>query len=114
MGYYEDIETHLSKSGVTTEQGTVDAGMTVSFVGGSVATWAEITNLLTLPANYEDLSISLLDGHTASVYGFDAENTVVYLDDDGSQKWVHCFKYADGTDYASGKTIMTPAVGLRV
>ena len=114
MGYFEDIETELGKSGAQTEQGDPGSEMTIDFVNGEVTDWADITALLTLPADYEDLNISLLDGQTCSVYGFDAENTVVLLNDDTSQKWCHCFKYADATDYGTGKTLQTPAVGLRV
>ena len=113
MGYFEDIETALGVSGNQTEQGDPISGMSIDFVSGAVTDWANITALLTLPADYEDLSISLIDGATVSVYGFDAENTVVHLNDDGSQKWCHCVKYIDGTDYAAGKVIMAPAAELR-
>ena len=88
--------------------------MTVTYVGDNIATWTEITDLLALPANYEDLNISLTNGSTLSVYGFDAENTVVILDDDGTQKSCHCFVYADATDYDTGKSLQTPDQSLRV
>ena len=114
MTIYGDIETELGATGHQTEQGDPDSGMTIDYVNGLITLWSDITDLLTLPADYEDLSISLLDGATVSVYGFDAENTVIYLNDDGTTKWCHCFKYADATDYGTGKTLQTPAVGLRV
>ena len=114
MGFYEDIETELAVSGISTMQGDTQSGMTISYAYGSIELWSDITDLLTLPADFEDLNISLVGGVTISLYGFDAENTVVYLNDDGTTKWCHCFKYADATDYGTGKTLQTPDAGLRV
>lgn len=114
MGYFEDIGTQLGVGSYSTQSQDTGLVLNVDFVSGPVAAWSDITSLLTLPADFEDLNIALVDGQTCSLYGFDAENTVVMLNDDGSQKWCHCTRYANGSDYTSGKTILTPPVGLRV
>ena len=114
MTVVSDIETELGETKYTTDQGPTESTWSADMVDGSITAWSDITDLLTLPADFEDLNISLIAGGTMSLYGFDSENTLVILGDLDSVKWCHCFEYADGTDYASGKTEMTPASELRV
>lgn len=114
MGYFEDVETELGKTGVGSEWGTIDSGVPVQYVGGPVALFTDITQHLTLPSSSDDTGISLLDGASVDIYCFDAENTVIYLTDDGSQKWVHCTKFDVPADYTANRDNLKPDVGLRV
>jgi hypothetical protein len=113
MGYFENITADLDQSPYTTQQGDPENGMDVELVEGDIVAWSDITSLLTLPADYEDLSISMLDGSVLSVYGFDVERTVVMLYAEGPSNVCMCFKYGNATDYEAGKALLTPAAELR-
>lgn len=114
MTVMSDIETELGVTKSSVDQGDdVSGWVTVNAATEAISAWADITALLPT-ADYTDLNISMLDGSTVSVYGFDSENTVVVLYDDGaSLLWCHCFEYANATDYGEGKTLQTPASELR-
>jgi len=114
VSIFSDIETEIGSTGYQTTNGATDSSLTVDYVGGVISAFSDVTDLMTLPADYEDTGITLIGGDAVSVYGDDAENTVVVLNDDGVDKWVHVFRYADASDYGDGKVLNTPAVGLRV
>lgn len=118
MGVINDIETQLGEVIYQTLQGPADAFMQIDYVNGSISAFSDITDILSLPADFEDVNISLTNGSTVSLYGFDAENTLVVLTsqsvDEDTLVWCHCFKYGSAQDYATGKTLQTPDISLRV
>jgi len=115
MTIFSDIESQLSISGQSTEHDDAGVLTPVDFVSGAISDYADITQHLTLPADFEDLNIDLAGtDDTLSIYGDDAENTLVMISVTEGTMWGHAFKYADATDYAAGKALLVPAGGLRV
>jgi hypothetical protein len=113
MGIYETLETHLEAEGYPTTQGN-DSSIPVEYFSGVIASFSEIEDLLSLPADFEDLDIALTNGGVTSLYGDETEFTLVSLWDLGQDKWCLCFKYADIGDYNAGKATQVPAVEERV
>ena len=118
MTIINDLATILGQDVYETSQGNPDTAATIDYVNGSISAFSDITNELTLPADFEDTNIVLTDGSTMSLYGFDSENTLVLLSEqevEGSPLiWCHCFKYANSPDYEECKTLHTPDISLRV
>lgn len=114
MTILADIETLVGAEASTTQQGGDDDNWPCEILTSGVDSWSAVTTLLTLPADDEDLSMTLTSGETCSVYGFPSENTVVVLYDNGEDSWMHCCVYEDSTGYEAGLEVMTPPMSIRV
>jgi len=114
MGIHEDITTQLSAAGISTNQGTPPDRFPVEYVSGAITAFTDITDLLTLPMDFEDTAIELTNGQTLSIYGDTTEFTLVMVLDDGADKWGYSCKYTNLDDYNAGKGFLVPAAELRV
>lgn len=82
----------------------------VNMVYGTISDYADITDILTLPASFEDLDITITNGSLMSIYAFDQDLTIVILSEQGEAKNCSAFLYNDLDSYESAIELLTPAM----
>jgi hypothetical protein len=119
MGLFEDIETELGVEGYPTIHLLADnEEVNVDLCSGPIAALADVRALLPTPLDHDEADIALTNGQSISMYGLEAENTVVMLIEQTIESvehlWCHAFKYANLTDYNTGLGLQNPPSELRV